>query len=173
MRLGVDIDDVIADFTASVLNFAGVRPDRYKDIITYDYKPVIADFKQQVWNHVKDSEQFWLTLPPIERHIPSCCVLYLTARYCSDDVTKEWLKRNGLPLLPIVNVNHVHCGTERDVSKTEKMLEHGLDGLVDDKDKHFLDAVKVRPNSFLVSRPWNKGVVTPQRIFRLAELEWR
>ena len=172
IRLGLNIDDIVSDFALGIFKVAGVPYDLYKYILTYDYRPVITDFKS-ILNEVKDDRQFWLDLEPLEKSIPDCCTHYLTARYCPDSITKEWILRNNLPALPIVNVNHVRCGTPRDLSKTDKLIELGLDGLVDDKDKHFMDASSVKPNSFLVSRPWNRNVQTNNRIYRLEELDWR
>lgn len=161
MRLGLDIDGVICDFTGGVFRAAGVPLTRYADIQGYDYTPVL-NFRE-IWERIKGDELFWLGLAPVETHIPHCCGVYLTSRDCSDAVTRQWLHVHGFPKLPIINT--------RDKARAIEVQE--LDGLVDDCAAHFLAAEKVASCNFLVSRPWNREVVTPRRIYRLEELEWR
>ena len=163
MRLGLDIDDVVCDFTRGVFEEAGIPIERVSEVRSYDYNEVL-DFKP-IWERVKDSQEFWLSLAVLDRHIPACCVAYVTARYCPPAITETWLIKNGLPLLPIYHAK----GTE----KLEALYAHNLDGIVDDKAGVFMRVYKELPTSFLVSRPWNRHVVTPNRIYRLEELEWR
>ena len=163
MRLGLDIDDVVCDFTWGVFKEAGIPIERVSEVKSYDYNEVL-DFKP-IWERVKDDNAFWLGLPVLDSHIPTCCVAYVTARYCPPDITKAWLVKNGLPELPLYYV--------KGVKKLEALLSHGLDGIVDDKAEVFMRVYKQLPMSFLVSRPWNRHVVTPNRIFRLEELDWR
>ena len=161
MNLALDLDDVVIDFTAGILQAAGVSSDRFKDIHSYDYREIF-EFKP-VWERVKDDTLFWLNLPPIEYIIPSVCTAYLTGRYASEQITRSWLQKWSLPQLPLYYSQ----------DKARDGLALGFTGVVDDKAKDFEACVKVLPDSFLVSRPWNRHAITPRRIFRLCELEWR
>lgn len=161
MNLGLDIDGVICNFTAGVFRAAGVPLSRYAEIVGYDFSPVL-NFKP-VWDRVKGNEEFWLGLAPLETNVPHCCSVYLTSRYCSDAVTRQWLHVHGFPKLPIVNTP----------DKAGALRTYMLDGLVDDHADHFMAAQAVAKQNFLVSRPWNRHIVTTRRIFCLEELEWR
>ena len=163
MRLGLDIDDVICDFTWGVFGEAGIPIQRVADVRHYDYREVL-DFKP-IWERVKDDNAFWMSLPVLDSYIPACCVAYVTARHCPPTITNAWLIKNNLPLLPLYYAK----GTE----KLEALREHNLDGIVDDKAGVFMKVYEQLPTSFLVSRPWNRHVVTPNRIYRLEELDWR
>ena len=163
MQLGLDIDDVVCDFTWGVFYEAAIPIEQVIGVRSYDYREVL-DFKP-IWKRVKDNAAFWLGLPVLNGYIPRCCVAYVTSRYCSPQITEMWLQANDLPLLPIYYV--------KSDDKLSILLEHGLDGIVDDKAEVFEKVSARLPMSFLVSRPWNRHVVTPNRIYRLEELDWR
>lgn len=162
LNLGVDIDGVLADFARGILRVAGVELDRFCAIEEYDFRPVL-NFGE-IWPRIKDNKEFWLGLQALETPpLPRCCTMYLTSRACSDEVTRTWLRVHGFPELPIVNTQ----------DKAGALRDFFLDGLVDDHDVQFHAAQVLADHNFLVSRPWNRKVVTPRRICRLDELEWR
>ncbi len=163
MRLGLDIDDVVCDFTWGVFHEAEISVEQVVGVRSYDYREVL-DFKP-IWERIKDNDAFWLALPVLDSHIPNCCVAYVTSRYCPIQITEAWLRAKSLPLLPIHYV--------KSDDKLSVLLEHDLDGIVDDKAEVFEKVSKRLPSSFLVSRPWNRHVITPNRIYRLEELDWR
>ena len=99
MRLGLDIDNVICDFTRGVFKFAGVPYQEVYRVHSYDYKEVL-NFKN-IWERVKDDETFWLSLPVLDSHIPSCCAAFVSARYCPPETTMRWLKKHNLAKLPL------------------------------------------------------------------------
>ena len=161
MRLGLDIDNVICDFTRGVFKFAGVPYQEVYRVHSYDYKEVF-NFKN-LWERVKDDETFWLSLPVLDSHIPSCCAAFVSARYCPPETTMRWLEKHNLAKLPLHQTK----------DKLQTLRNLNLQGLVDDKAEVFLEVREEFPLSFLVSRPWNRHVSTPNRIYRLEELDWR
>lgn len=161
MRLGLDIDDVICDFTAGIFRVAGVPLEESRRVHSYDYKEVLKF--NNIWERVKDDEDFWLSLPVLDSHIPSCCGAFVSSRYCSPEITMRWLKEHNLSKLPLYQTK----------DKLQTLRDLNLQGLVDDKAEVFLQVREEFPLSFLVSRPWNRHISTPNRIYRLEELEWR
>ena len=161
MRLGLDIDGVVCDIYTGLFGVAGVPLKRLTEIEQYNFLPVF-EFNP-VWEKVKDDENFWLSAPVLDRHIPSCCVAYISSRHCSQETTQRWLHCHGLDVIPLYQTS----------GKARVLRELGLDGLVDDKGETYEELRDEFPASFLVSRPWNKWVKTPNRIYRLEELDWR
>ncbi len=165
IRLGLDIDGVLADFGLAFLRAAGKLDSDWSRITGWDFTPVLTPEEfTEYWDRVKDSASFWLLIPSFKQIVPPCCVRYITNRYCSDDITSRWLKAHQYPELPVTNT----------VDKLAALTEFGLSGIVDDKTETFQDAIAAGyAKSFLVSRPWNRYVETSRRIFSLSELEWR
>jgi hypothetical protein len=178
VKLSLDIDDVICDFTRGFFfavglsreeanaNWARPRDYYYSNILPQTGQDARESF-HNTFDALKVKRDFWLGLPVLDHYVPKQVQMYLTARECPDDVTQEWLSARGFPRLPLVNVHP----TKR--SKASVALEAGMQGHVDDKDDTFLECLSVLPHSFLASRPWNIDVVTPRRIYRLEELDWR
>jgi hypothetical protein len=179
VRFSLDIDDVIADFTTHFFVYNGLSKaqarEAYKKPRDYWYSWLIPQTEgsqeasfNKVFQEVKANKDFWLTVPVLDSCIPKGVTHYLTSRECSDDVTREWLRRNDFPPFPVIN-SHV-------TGETKLALARGLgvDGHIDDKAETFLQCLEGGLlKSYLVSRPWNVEVVTPLRIYRLEELEWR
>lgn len=177
-KLSLDIDDVICDFTRGFFRAIGVKPEEvdmhWKHPRDYYYSNLIPQEEatpsrsfHKVFDSLKIQEDFWLNLPVLDSYVPPQVQMYLTARETPDAITQRWLRRHGFPDLPLVNVNW----SKR--SKAEVALEAGMHGHVDDKSDTFEECVRVLPYSFLASRPWNIDVITPRRIYRLEELDWR
>jgi len=178
-HLSLDIDDVVADFTRHFF----VKNGRSKAQADVDYRrprdywyswllpqtqgSPEANFNR-VFEGIKKNEDFWLTIPVLDRHIPRDVAFYLTSRECPNELTEEWLRINDLPKLEVVNA------TLLKKKKWDIAKERGVTGHIDDKDTTFLGCIEHGfVDSFLVSRPWNVDVQTPRRIYRLEELDWR
>ena len=179
-RFSLDIDDVIADFTRGFFRRLGVSPAgleaEWKHPRDYWYSRLIPQIDcsgpeecfNQVFEHVKRDDFFWLSLDAMETQIPPSIAMYLTSRETSDKVTRAWLRKRGFPDLPLFNAHSAKR------SKADIALEAGMVGHIDDKSETFVSCIEAGlTKSFLVSRPWNIEVETPRRIYRLEEIEWR
>jgi len=161
MRLALDVDGVIANFVAGLFARAGLALDLENWITKFEF---LEDWSLTgLWEKVQHDEQFWLSLPVVDSHIPRCCVLFLSDRPVETTVTERWLNVNNIRHLPIYHVK----------DKLEFLRKSDLDGLVDDKGETYEQVRNEFPASFLVSRPWNRWVKTRNRIYRLEELDWR
>jgi|SRR6267378_1505965 len=179
VKFSLDIDDVIADFTRHFFVYNGLTKaqanEAYKKPRDYWYSWLIPQTEgtqeasfNKVFQEIKVNKDFWLTVPVLDNCIPKNVTHYLTSRECTDEITKEWLRRNDLPLLPVINAHSIGK------SKLAIAKSIGVDGHIDDKAETFLQCFEGGLlHSYLVSRPWNIDVNTPFRIYRLEELEWR
>jgi hypothetical protein len=178
LNFSLDIDDCICDFTRGFFAANGLTGpaanEAWKKPRDYWYSWLIPQTQgspeasfNKVFDDLKRERDFWVNLPVLDNYIPDSVKMYLTARECPNEWTREWLTKNGFPDLPLVNT--------QDVQKSKAVIAayHGMQGHVDDKSETFIDCYKTLPDSFLMSRPWNIDVSTVRRVYRLEELDWR
>ena len=146
VRIGLDVDEVLADFT-------GGWADRWLDVSArpseWLYDPNMVDrFK-----HLKETGEindFFANLKPLVvadslKFEPSC---YVTARGVETAVTADWLRRHGFPTKPVVTVP---MGT----SKLDTLRELGVDIFVDDNYKTFVELNNAGICTYLMDKPHN------------------
>lgn len=178
-RLSLDIDDVVADFTRHFFVYNGLSQkaanEAWANPRDYWYSWLLPQVPEgpeasfdKVFNNLKHNMDFWLTIPVLDSHIPPDVEIYLTSRECPNAITYEWLRRNDLPPLEVVNA------TNLGQKKWDIARARGLTGHIDDKDSTFVGCITHGlKDSFLVSRPWNTDTVASRRIYRLEEVDWR
>jgi uncharacterized HAD superfamily protein len=125
MRIGLDIDGVLADFPAAVIERARVMgladyfPPSSSDVHYWGISEKFSEVMRAAWT----SERFWMSLPPIPRSLapwhfePDC---YITSRPIDSSVTEAWLKEWGFPEADVITV-----------VKPEDKLQHILDRKID------------------------------------------
>lgn len=154
-RIGLDIDEVIADFTGSWMEVHGGE------------RPVY-------WNYVRDmvpklkslDKDFWLNMKPRvdPKGLPFEPHCYITARVIPTAWTEEWLEKNGFPLMPVITI-------EPGQSKVEVAKAQGIDIFVDDRYEYFADLNRNGVCCFLMDAPHNQRYdVGYKRIKSLSEL---
>jgi hypothetical protein len=154
MRIGLDIDDVIADFIgAYCARYALNRPT------DWIFDPHFAERYADICR----DRVFWQMLTVLDRpaFTPYC---YITARGCPESWTLEWLHDNGLPYAPVYYVGL--GGTKVDIAR-----ELQLDLFVDDCIANFVDLTRAGVRCMLYTSTHNEGFdVGGQRIHNLSEI---
>lgn len=116
LRIGLDIDDCLADFWGAYCNYFDTKnnPKMLED-------SMITKNVQNILRHDRD---FWLSLPVLNfpDFVPE---LFCTKRVNSKSWTKEWLKINGFPDRPVYQMIYQH-GNKAD------MIKGKVDIFVDD-----------------------------------------
>lgn len=160
-KIGLDIDEVICDFTQSWGELYGVeqRPKSWY----YDREMVqrFEDLKEK-----GELEKFYLNLKPRIKpeDIPFEPRCYVTARPVATKVTEEWLDKYGFPQVPVITVPYY-------ASKADALKEAGVDIFVDDRYENFVELNKKGICTFLMDAPHNqKYDVGYKRIKELKEL---
>lgn len=157
-KIGLDIDEVCADFVAAIMReFPHIkdRPVYWND---HDLG--------QAFREIQDNQTFWLGIPPKINPLtlpfePHC---YITSRSIDSDVTKEWLRAHGFPERPVYTVGH-------GVSKVEAAKASGLDIYVDDRYENFVELNAAGICCYLMDAPHNQRYnVGYKRIKSLNEL---
>lgn len=173
MKIGIDIDGVLADFNASfidrVIEVTGVDrfPARPFDIPTWDYPSVYGYTDGEitrVWQILTKDQTFWARLNPLpgaraflakaSEASGAHDLYFITSRpgIRAKQQTESWLWMNGGPLLPTVLISSMKGWCAR-------ALE--LDAYLDDRDKNVVDTRRANPGgyTFLLDQPWNRTPV--------------
>lgn len=116
LRIGLDIDDCLADFWGAYCEYFDTKnnPKMLEDSM----------ITKNVQNVLRHDRNFWLGLPVINfpDFVPE---LFCTKRVNNKNWTKEWLKINGFPDRPVYQMIYQH-GNKAD------MIKGKVDVFVDD-----------------------------------------
>jgi hypothetical protein len=144
-RIGLDIDNVICDWTKGWGEKYGCtpRPDAwsfsYGNKIRFEGTP-----KEEL-------DELYRNLPrqidPNELPFEPHC--YITARSIDESLTKEWIERNGFPCAP---VHTVPFGA----SKVEAAKAAGIEWMIDDSFHNFVELNNAGIVCFLYDAPHNR-----------------
>ena len=124
-RVGLDIDDVLADFMGAYSNRFGTEKPK-----AWNFDP----YFEERYNEVCEDYNFWKTMKPMyfPGILPFEPVCYITNRGCPKEWTEEWLYSNRFPSAPVHYVGLE--GSKVDIAKQEN-----LDIFVDDCFKNFVE----------------------------------
>lgn len=155
-KIGLDIDEVLADFVGAMID----RFPEMKNRSVYWNDPHIMDN----FSSIRGDHDFWLNIKPKTDSLPFEPHCYITSRPIPVEVTETWLKNNGFPRANVYSVGH-------DVSKVEVAKQSGIDIFVDDRYENFVELNKNGICCFLFDAPHNKRYnVGFKRIGDLSEL---
>ena len=156
-RIGLDIDEVIADWT-------GHWSRRHNRSI-----PEWWNFDKNIkkkFDELKDDKDFWLTIPvktsPSDIPFEPCC--YITSRNIPQEWTETWIEDMGFPTVPVITVGH-------NESKKDAAIEMGVDIFVDDRYENFVELHNAGICCLLFDAKHNKRYnVGYKRITSLSEI---
>lgn len=121
LKIGLDIDEVIADFMGSYnRKFNIINEPSYWN---YSYK-----MNDNLNELIKDKE-FWINIPKL-RDVPFEPALYCTSRSIPIEWTMEWLEKNEFPCRPVISIPFGE-------SKLEHLKNAGINMFIDDKIETF------------------------------------
>lgn len=158
LKVGLDIDGVLADFTGHLMKVSG--NEGHKAIHWND--PIV----RREFDRFKHDPEFWAGIPPLlsREDIPFEPHCYITARSIDTQVTQEWLNKHLFPLAPLYCVG---VGE----SKVEIAKKAGMDVMVDDSITNFAELNANGVFCYLYDAPYNqKYNVGYKRIKSLSEI---
>ena len=142
LKVGLDIDGVLADFNGHILkDYGDHTPVHWND-------PVIRN----LFEEIKEDPEFWANIPPLIKpeelgFEPEC---YITARSIGEDVCRLWLDLNGFPSAKI------YCVGNTD-SKVEIAKKANIDIFIDDSFNNFRELNEAGVCTLLYTQPYNKA----------------
>ncbi len=140
-KVGLDIDEVLADFVGGLMKRFPNTVERA--VYWNDYK------LQENFKEVIDDESFWLGLDAKMDSLPFEPHCYITSRPCSTEITEKWLASKGFPKAPVYTVG-------LDNSKIDVARKAGIDVFVDDAYHNFIELNKAGILCYLFNAPHNE-----------------
>ncbi len=157
-KIGLDIDEVLADWVGSWCEKFGFKE-----------RPIFWQFDYEMsehWNDVAHDKDFWLNvkrkIEPSELNFEPHC--YITSRSIPIEWTREWLKLNGFPCVPLYQITN-------NTSKVEIAKKSGCDLFIDDKFENFTELNNAGICCFLMDAPHNQRYnVGYKRVFNVNDV---
>ncbi len=146
-KIGLDIDEVLCDFTQGWANLhkgVDARPNSW-----FYHREMGAKFKEMKENGTLNDFYMGLSPKVNPKDIPFEPHCYVTSRPIDTSITEAWLKKHKFPE---VKVYTVPVGA----SKVEIMKESGIDIFVDDRFENFVELNKAGICCFLWDAPHNQ-----------------
>lgn len=156
-KIGLDIDEVLADWVSHWTSFHGQEIPE-----TWNFD---RDIKSK-FDSLKDDKDFWLSIPvktpPSDINFEPHC--YITSRSIPIEWTREWLDKNNFPTMPVYSVGFGE-------SKVQVAKESGIEWFVDDRYENYVELNDAGICTFLFNAPHNQRYdVGYKRIYNLKEL---
>lgn len=158
MKIGIDIDGVIADFVTS---FRALVKEKYniefgyEDIREHDLYKVLGINEKEAIELILETFDFDLNTQPdapesIRKLSEIHEIVLVTARpQQTEEITKKWLEKKGIPYNKLIIV------TEGNKHETEK---EGFDVIIDDHLKEIVRWSEKVPLVLVYNHPWNKSL---------------
>jgi hypothetical protein len=142
-KIGLDIDNVVADWTIAWGEKHGI--DRQPASWRYNYK------NKEWLTPSAELDEWYKTIPPAinPKEIPFEPHAYITARSVDEQITKDWLQYHGFPTAPIFTVPF-------GASKVDIAKQAGIEWFIDDSYDNFVELNRAGICTFLWDQSHNR-----------------
>ena len=156
LRIGLDVDDVCADFLTAYTNYTKGRFSEFSHFF-FSYET----------NHILPTmpDDFWLNLKPMVdgRNLPFLPTCYISSRSFDVKITEQWLEKNGFPCMPVIHTNLMN--------KVDACKKHKISVFIDDFIRNFEELNYNNIPTLLMDSSHNRQYdVESYRIFNLNEV---
>lgn len=180
--IGVDLDGILANFNEAYINLIVKEtgrdsfPPRPFDITVWAYPEELYGYTKKevsrVWEKIKESENFWFGLRPLEGAEDFLVDLYSMKEdiyFITSRVGKQvkfqtecWLMVHGFPTFPTVLISS---------QKGDCCRALGVDYYLDDRTENCQDVFDraLLTRCLMLKQPWNREVEGVPRIEKVGE----
>ena len=152
IRIGLDIDECLADFMGSYLNkFKSQKNPLKNEIISRNV------------HNLRYDKEFWENLPKL-RNIDFVPELYCTKRVNRKEYTRNWLSKNEFPIRPIYQMYHQQ-------GNKANMIKGLVDVFVDDSPFNVYKCLESCVPALLLDTEYNQNDDPFLRIYSLDKEE--
>lgn len=182
MILGIDIDDVIADFITTLATFHNIKYGSdltKKDFTSYDFWEVWGGTKEEAVRKVDEmfaDPNYYEKIPIIERSFYSLekfkrmgfNLHAITGRRDNAITqTRNWVKMNFPNIFSDIHFTNSYCLEGKSEKKSKICRRLGVTTIIEDHSKHAIDCAKNGIRVLLFNCPWNKSLIETQNIQRV------
>ncbi len=181
MRIGIDLDEVVADSIAAIIKLHNERyGTRLKrdDFHTYVFEEVWGGTREEA---IKKVDEFFATdqlknISPIAGSLKAIAALkakghelYVITGRSNDNVrqTEQWLEGHFPDVFLGVHYTSIFSLTEKPRKKSETCKKLGVEVLIDDHMRNVLDCAGEGIRVLLFDQPWNRGHELPGNVERV------
>lgn len=182
VTIGVDIDDVIADFIPTLVLF---HNDLYgsnltkNHFVSYDFWKVWGGTKEEAVfkvNEMLTNPTYFRKIPPLDNSIPSLrklkdegAILHaITGRRNSAlNSTMEWINTYFPDFFTSIHFTNSYCLEGKSEKKSKICKDLGVTVIIEDHITHALDCAENDIRVLLFDCPWNKNTPVHEKIERV------
>ncbi len=180
MRIGVDIDEVLAEFAPALMEYHNATYGTSlskRDITTYNLWEVWGGTREQAVQKVRDfqaSEQF-RSIQPVQgsqqatQQLRNNHELFVITSRLEDFIpeTKQWIAAHFPSTFSEMRVANYFSQQNPQRSKKDICDQLGVDLLIDDCFQYAAECVSPARQVLLMDAPWNQQSSLPQGILRV------
>ena len=146
-KIGIDVDGVIANWTGA---WAKLYPEVSATPTSWYLDRNVA----KRFNDMREAgtlDSFYLSVEPLLKpeDLPFEPHCYITSRPVSNEISEQWLDKNGFPAKKVYTV-------DIRTSKVQVAKDAGVEIFVDDSFENFVELNKAKIFTYLYSAPWNQ-----------------
>lgn len=168
MKIGIDLDDVVFDFTKTFLKFYSERYNnviKFEDVKTYYFNLVFDLPLKKIINLIEE-----MALKGIVENLPVCdyaqeAILNLSDNHEIIFITSRMVQKGTLEslnkLFPKINFKLIYSSNSyagtRGKTKSEICCEEGIDIMIEDSKEYAGEIASCGIKIFLLDKPWNQN----------------
>jgi len=180
MKIGIDLDEVLADFTSAIIKFHNktFNTSFQKDhLCIYEFWKIWGGTEKGMAREIDEfyKSHYFENIKPIPGSKIGVNVLskkhdlkIITARqnYIADK-TKKWLNNHFANKFSEIHFANHYSPIGKSIKKSEICLKLDIDLVIEDSLEYAKDCISVGKNVLLFDCPWNQSEKLPKNIKRV------
>jgi hypothetical protein len=145
-HIGIDVDGVLADFTGS---WSKLYPEISATPSSWYLDRKVGKRFEEMRNNGTLND-FYLNIQPLVKpeDIPFEPYCYITSRPVPQEITEQWLDKNGFPARKVISLDIRQ-------SKVDAAKDAGVEIFIDDSYENFVELNNKGVFTYLYTAPWN------------------